>query len=56
MGGGPGLSELRRTLLPRTAVDNEGVGSNVQTLSAPELVFRALLPHDGAQRLELARA
>jgi len=36
--------------------ENEGVGSNVQTLSAPDLVFRALLLHDGAQHLELARA
>jgi hypothetical protein len=27
----------------------------VQTLRVPELVFRALLTQDGAQRLELAR-
>jgi hypothetical protein len=36
--------------------EDEGVGSNVQTRTAPELVFHALLTQDGAQRLELARA
>src|SRR5215216_7558856 len=41
--------------LPLTPVDNEGVGSNVQTHTAPELVFRALLAQDGAQRLVFAR-
>jgi hypothetical protein len=36
--------------------ENESVGSNVQTLTTPELMFRALLTQDGAKRLELARA
>jgi hypothetical protein len=36
--------------------EHERVGSNVQTDTAPELVFHALLAQDGAQRLELARA
>ena len=35
--------------------EDERLGSNVQTLTGPELVFRALLRQDGAQRLELAR-
>jgi hypothetical protein len=35
--------------------ENERLGSKVQTLSASELVFRALLTQDGAKRLELAR-
>jgi hypothetical protein len=39
----------------RTLVDNERLGSNIQTLKTPELMFRALLTKDGAQRLELAR-
>jgi hypothetical protein len=41
--------------LPRTPVDNERLGSNIQTPITPELMFRALLTQDGAQRLELAR-
>ena len=41
--------------LPRTPVDNECLGSNIQTLTTPELMFRALLTKDGAQRLELVR-
>jgi hypothetical protein len=45
-----------RTSIPITPVDNEDVGLDVQTPSVPELVFRALLTHDGVQRLELARA
>ena len=54
------LSELRhgdgrRINLPRTPVDNERLGSAIQTLTTPELMFRALLTKDGAQRLELAR-
>ena len=36
-------------------VDNQDIGSIVQTPSASELVFRALLTQDGAKRLELAR-
>ena len=36
--------------------ENECIGSNVQTRTAPELVFRALLSQDGAQLLELAKA
>jgi hypothetical protein len=32
------------------------LGSNIQTLKTPELMFRALLTKDGAQRLELARS
>jgi hypothetical protein len=36
--------------------EDEGVGSKVQTPSAPELAFQAFLAQDGAQRLELARA
>jgi hypothetical protein len=35
--------------------EHERLGSNIQTLSTPELMFRALLTKDGAQRLELAR-
>jgi hypothetical protein len=35
---------------------HQRIGSNVQTLSAPVLVFRALLAQDGAHHLELARA
>jgi hypothetical protein len=31
------------------------LGSNLQTLATPELMFRALLTKDGTQRLELAR-
>jgi site-specific DNA recombinase len=34
---------------------DERLGSNLQTLMTPELMFRALLTKDGAQRLELAR-
>ena len=45
-----------RTVSLGGSVDNERLGSNVQTRTAPELVFRALLTQDGAQRLELARA
>jgi hypothetical protein len=36
--------------------ENEGVGSNVQTLRVPELMFRASLRQDGALPLELAKA
>jgi hypothetical protein len=35
--------------------EDERLCSNIQTLTTPELMFRALLTHDGAQRLELAR-
>jgi hypothetical protein len=35
--------------------EDERLGSNIQTLRTPELMFRALLTMDGAQRLELAR-
>jgi hypothetical protein len=35
--------------------EDERLGSNIQTLSTPELMFRALLTQDGSQRLELAR-
>jgi hypothetical protein len=45
-----------RISIPITPVDNEDISFDVQTPSVPELVFRALLTHDGAQRLELARA
>jgi hypothetical protein len=48
--------ELMRTSIPITPVDNEDIGLDVQTPSVPELVFHALLIHDDAQRLELARA
>jgi hypothetical protein len=41
--------------LPITPVDNERLGSDIQTLKTPQLMFRALLAKDGAQRLELAR-
>jgi hypothetical protein len=35
--------------------EDERLGSNIQTLTTPELMFRALLTNDGAQRFELAR-
>jgi hypothetical protein len=35
--------------------EDECLGSNVQTLTTPELMFRALLTKDGAQRLVLTR-
>src|SRR5919107_3042864 len=35
--------------------EDDRLGSNIQTLTTPELMFRALLTKDGAQRLELAR-
>jgi putative transposase len=35
--------------------DHERFGSNIQTLTTPELKFRALLTKDGAQRLMLTR-
>ena len=35
--------------------EDERLGSNIQTLTTPEMMFRALLTKDGAQRLELAR-
>ena len=35
--------------------EGERLGSLVQTLTTPEVMFRALLTRDGAQRLELAR-
>jgi len=31
------------------------LGSDIQTLMTPEVMFRALLTRDGTQRLELAR-
>jgi hypothetical protein len=34
---------------------DERLDSNIQTLTTPELMFRALLTKDGAQRLELGR-
>ena len=33
---------------------DERLGSDLQTLMTPELMFRALVTEDGAQRLELA--
>jgi hypothetical protein len=36
--------------------EDERLGSNIQTLTTPELIFRAQLTEDGALRLELARA
>jgi len=47
--------EVRRICLSRAPVDNERLGSNIQPLTTPELMFRALLTEDGALRLELAR-
>jgi hypothetical protein len=41
-------------MLSALSVD-ERLGSNIQTLTTPELMFRALLKKDGAQRLVLAR-
>jgi hypothetical protein len=35
--------------------EDERLGSNIQTLKTPELMFRALLTKDGAQRLVLTR-
>ena len=35
--------------------EDEGLGSDIQTLTTPEVMFRALLTEDGTQRLELAR-
>jgi hypothetical protein len=35
--------------------EDERLGSIIQTLTTPKLMFRALLTKDGAQRLELAR-
>jgi hypothetical protein len=35
--------------------EDERLGSNIQTLTTPELLFRAVLTKDGAQRLEVAR-
>jgi hypothetical protein len=34
---------------------DERLGSDLQTLTTPQVMFRALLTKDGAQRLELAR-
>jgi len=34
---------------------DERLGSNIQTLTTPDLMFRALLTKDGTQRLELVR-
>jgi hypothetical protein len=48
-------SELPRMPLSHTLVDNERLGSDIQTLTTPELMFRALLTEDGALRLALAR-
>jgi hypothetical protein len=36
-------------------IEDERLGSNIQTLTTPELMFRALLTKDGAQLIELAR-
>jgi hypothetical protein len=36
--------------------EDERLGSNIQTLTTPKLMFRALLTMDGAQRLELERS
>ncbi len=35
--------------------EDERLGSNIQTLKTPQLMFRVLLTNDGAQPLELAR-
>jgi hypothetical protein len=35
--------------------EDERLGSNIQTLTTPKLMFRAMLTKDGSQRLELAR-
>jgi hypothetical protein len=35
--------------------EDERLGSDIQTLMTPELMFRALLTKEGTQRLELAR-
>jgi hypothetical protein len=35
--------------------EDERIGSNIQILTTPELMFGALLTKDGAQRLEVAR-
>jgi hypothetical protein len=35
--------------------EDERLGSIIQTLTTPELMFRALLTNDGAQRLVLTR-
>src|SRR5215204_4087212 len=43
---------VRSSPLSRTPVDNECLGSNIQILTTPELMFRVLLTKDGAQRLE----
>jgi hypothetical protein len=51
----PPQGEVRRTPLSRTPEDNERLGSNLQTLTTPELMFRALLTKDGTQLLELVR-
>ena len=53
--GEPG-SELPKISLPRTPVDNEGVGSLIQNTMTSEAWFRAELPVYGVERLELARA
>jgi hypothetical protein len=34
--------------------EDERLGSNIQTLTTPEVMFRVLLTEDGTQRLELA--
>ena len=41
-------------MLSALSVDQR-LGSNLQTLRTPALMFRVLLSKDGAQRLELAR-
>jgi hypothetical protein len=51
----PRQGEVRRTPLSRIPLDNERLGSDLQTLTTPKLMFRALLMKDGTQRLELAR-
>jgi hypothetical protein len=43
-------------LAPQLYLDeDECLGSNIQTLTTPQLMFRALLTKDGIQRLVLAR-
>jgi hypothetical protein len=51
----PPQGEVRRTPLSRTPEDNERLGSNIQTLTTPELMFRALLTGDGTELIELAK-
>ena len=57
LAGGDGLEWVSETgPAPQLDLDEgERLGSNTQTLTIPELMFRALLTKDGAQRIELAR-